>query len=102
MAVMRSVEQVVGVERRQFALCDGDAPFADRPWRLPDAVEDGVVVNDSEVVVSSAIAMRDADVRLKLWDGRAETRDPMVLVGEVVWESRSGAVMAWAVPQWAG
>jgi hypothetical protein len=96
--VVRAVEQVVGVERRQFALCDGSAPFDDRPWGLPDLGGQAVAVNASGLMVASTIAMHDADVRLELWDGPGTAPAGMALVGAEVWETPSGSVTAWAVP----
>ncbi|MFF4734618.1 hypothetical protein ACFY2W_01780 [Streptomyces sp. NPDC001262] len=90
-------EQVVGVERGQFALCDASAPFGEQPWQLPALGGRQVAVNGSGLTVASTVAMHDADVRLELWDGPPPDQSAGQPVGECVLDVPSGAVTAWVV-----
>ncbi|MBT2385533.1 hypothetical protein [Streptomyces sp. ISL-11] len=95
--VVRMSEQLVGVERGQFALCDATAPFDGRPWGLPALEGRQFAVNGSGVTVASTVAMHDADVRLELWDAPPPPESGGA-PAECVLGVPSGAVTAWAVP----
>ncbi|MEV4436631.1 hypothetical protein [Streptomyces sp. NPDC049585] len=95
--VVRTSEQLVVVERGQFALCDATAPFDGRPWELPALEGRRIAVNGSGLTVASTVTMHDADVRLELWDAPppAEAGEAP---GECVLSVPSGSVTAWSVP----
>ncbi|MEU2778411.1 hypothetical protein ABZ646_37410 [Streptomyces sp. NPDC007162] len=97
-ALLRTAQQVVIVERRQFALCDGAAPNGDGPWQLPDRdVNDGLSVNNAGVMVASTVPMHDVDVQIELWNGEP-SRVGEKPIGEVLLRLPSGTLTAWAVP----
>ncbi|WP_419995106.1 hypothetical protein [Streptomyces boninensis] len=91
--VVRSVDQVVAVERRQFAVSD-----AAEPPRLPDRISgENIAVGDGCATVTSTVGMHDAEVRLELWDEQPPAVEQAQLA-EVELEFRSGSVAAWSIP----
>ncbi|WP_405849116.1 hypothetical protein [Streptomyces sp. NBC_01518] len=96
--LLRTAEQVVIVERRQFALCDGSAPYDDHPWQLPDRdPRDGISANNDGVTVASTVPTHDALVRFEVWTGEPTKSDDLS-IGEVSVPLPTGTLTGWAIP----